>query len=145
MLVEAAFAKAALPLAIVDVPWEETGWESGPLKALNPLGQVPTLVLPDGAVMTESAAILLHLTEIAPHADLAPAPGDPSRPHFLRWLQFLVGAIYPTSLTATARNAGCPARRTRARRFPRQTSNTARPCTATSRRTLARPTSSARG
>lgn len=96
MLVEAAFAKAGLPLDIVDIDWDDTGWESGPLKALNPLGQVPTLVLPYGSVMTESAAILLYLTEIAPDARLAPTPGDPSRPHFLRWLQFLVGAVYPT-------------------------------------------------
>jgi len=96
MLVEAAFAKAGVPLAIVDVHWDDTGWESGPLKALNPLGQVPTLILPDGAVMTESAAILLHLTEIAPGAGLAPPVGDPTRPQFLRWLQFLVSAVYPT-------------------------------------------------
>lgn len=96
MLVEAAFAKAAMPLEIIDIDWEETGWDSEVLKSLNPLGQVPVLVLLDGVVMTESAAILLHLTEIAPHARLAPPPGDPSRPQFLRWLQFLVSAVYPT-------------------------------------------------
>jgi GST-like protein len=96
MLVEAAFAKADLPLDIVDVNWDDTGWDSGPLKALNPLGQVPVLVLPDGAVLTESAAILLHLTEIAPDADLAPPIGDAVRPQFLRWLQFLASTVYPT-------------------------------------------------
>ncbi len=36
--------------------------------SLNPLGQVPTLVLPDGRVMTESAAIILHLADQAPQA-----------------------------------------------------------------------------
>lgn len=96
MLVEAAFAKAGIPLEIVDIPWDDTGWASGPLTALNPLGQVPTLILADGSVMTESAAILLHLTEMSPQAALAPTTGDPLRPQFLRWLQFLVGAIYPT-------------------------------------------------
>jgi len=96
MLVEAAFAKAALPLDIVDIDWDDTGWDSARLKALNPLGQVPVLVLPDGSVMTESAAILMYLTEIAPQAALAPAIGDPTRPQFLRWLQFLVSAVYPT-------------------------------------------------
>lgn len=96
MLVEAAFAKAGLPIDIVDVDWDDTGWDSGPLKALNPLGQVPVLVLPDGAVMTESAAILMYLTEIAPGADLAPPVGDAARPQFLRWLQFLVSTVYPT-------------------------------------------------
>ena len=96
MLVEAAFARAGLPLDIVDIDWDDTGWDSEALKALNPLGQVPVLVLPDGSVMTESAAILMHVSEIAPHAALAPTLGDPTRPHFLRWLQFLVSAVYPT-------------------------------------------------
>jgi len=96
MLVEAAFAKASLPLDIIDVNWDETGWDSGPLRALNPLGQAPVLILPDGAVMTESAAIVLHVSEIAPDAGLAPPAGDAARPQFLRWLQLLVSTIYPT-------------------------------------------------
>ena len=40
-------------------------WEPGPgldeLRTVNPLAQIPTLVLPDGGVLTESAAILIHL------------------------------------------------------------------------------------
>jgi len=40
--------------------WEE-GAGQNELKRLNPLMQVPTLVVPDGAVLTESAAILIHL------------------------------------------------------------------------------------
>lgn len=66
--------------------------------ALNPLGQIPTLVLPDGTVMTESAAMLLHLTEAFPDAALAPAPNDAERPVFLRWLQFLAANVYPAVL-----------------------------------------------
>jgi len=42
------------------------------LKALNPLGLVPTVVLPDGSVMTESAAILMHLDEAFPESGLLP-------------------------------------------------------------------------
>jgi len=66
------------------------------LSAINPLAQLPTLLLPDGGVMTESAAITLHLAEIAKGESLAPAPADPPRPKFLRWLIFLVANIYPT-------------------------------------------------
>ena len=33
------------------------------LAMINPLAQVPTLVLPDGRVLTESAAITLHLAD----------------------------------------------------------------------------------
>jgi GST-like protein len=57
---------------------------------------VPTLLLPDGRVMTESAAIILHIADAAPQAGLAPAAMDPARPMFLRWLAFIVAAIYPT-------------------------------------------------
>ena len=79
-----------------DIAWDDVGPNSERLAALNPLGQVPTLVLPDGAVMSESAAMLLHLAETAPRAKLAPPPGDPQRAQFLRWLAFLVAALYPT-------------------------------------------------
>ena len=33
--------------------------------AVNPLGQIPTLVLDDGTVLSESAAILIHLGTVA--------------------------------------------------------------------------------
>jgi len=69
--------------------------------ALNPLAQIPTLVLPDGTVMTESAAMLLHLTESFPAAGLAPAAGSPERPLFLRWLIFLATNMYPAELRDT--------------------------------------------
>jgi GST-like protein len=96
LIVEAAYALAGAPLEIEDLAWEEVGPESRRLAPLNPLGQVPTLVLPDGSVMTESAAILLELAERAPRARLAPPPGAPQRAKFLRWLVFLVAAVYPT-------------------------------------------------
>jgi len=41
---------------------------------LNPQGRVPTLVL-DGQVLTESAAIAMHLADLYPQANLAPALG----------------------------------------------------------------------
>jgi GST-like protein len=96
MIVEAAFARAGLPVEFVDLAWDDVGWESRTLAPLNPLGQVPTLLLPDGTVMTESAAIVLLLAEQSPAAGLAPAVGHPQRAAFLRWLLFLVSAVYPT-------------------------------------------------
>jgi len=66
------------------------------LLAVNPLAQIPTLILRDGAVMTESAAITLYLAEQFPHASLAPAPGDAARAPFLRRLIWLVANVYPT-------------------------------------------------
>jgi GST-like protein len=66
------------------------------LRPLNPLTQVPVLVLPDGQVMTESAAITLHLADLTGRDDLVPGPAAPERAAFLRWLVFLVANVYPT-------------------------------------------------
>ena len=61
---------------------------------VNPMEQVPALVLPDGELMTESAAILVHLADSHPAARLAPAVDDPRRPSFLRWMTFVAAQIY---------------------------------------------------
>jgi GST-like protein len=66
------------------------------LAAVNPLAQVPTLVLANGQVLTESAAITLYLADLTGRDDLVPPPGAPERIDFLRWLVFLVANIYPT-------------------------------------------------
>ena len=66
------------------------------LRSFNPVAQVPTLILPDGSVMTESAAITLHLADVSGSDSLVPGAADPARPRFLRWLIFLVANIYPT-------------------------------------------------
>jgi len=47
------------------------------LKDFNPLAQIPTLVLDDGSVLSESAAILLHLGLTNPQSGLIDS--DPSR------------------------------------------------------------------
>jgi GST-like protein len=66
------------------------------LQSVNPLGQIPTLVLEDGSIMTESAAITLFLADLTGWDDLVPAPAHPARGSFLRWLVFIVANIYPT-------------------------------------------------
>jgi GST-like protein len=96
MIVEAALALSGLPYEVEMIPYVEPGPQRDRLLTLNPLGQVPTLLLPDGRIMTESAAIILHLQDEAPEGGLAPGPRDPARPMFLRWLGFIVAAIYPT-------------------------------------------------
>ncbi|MBQ0932146.1 glutathione S-transferase family protein [Ideonella alba] len=74
-------------------------WEPGEgldaLRRINPLGQVPTLQLPDGTVLSESAAILIHLGLQFPAAGLLPA--DPGRrAQTLRGLVFIAANCYPT-------------------------------------------------
>lgn len=96
MIVEAAFGFTKLPLKIQNIEWSDLGWDSRTLKAINPLGQVPTLVMPDGAVLTESAAMILHLADRVKTFPLVPAATSPNRAAFLRWLIFIAAAVYPT-------------------------------------------------
>ena len=71
------------------------------LKTINPMMQVPTLVVGGddedrgGLVLTESAAILIGLADLHPQSGLAPAPADPARASFLRWMTYVPGQIYP--------------------------------------------------
>ena len=64
------------------------------LRKLNPLAQIPTLLLPGGTVMTESAAILIHLgLEHPTHRLLPERPDD--RAVALRGLVFVAANCYP--------------------------------------------------
>jgi GST-like protein len=63
---------------------------------VNPVMQVPTLVLEEGRVMTESAAITLYLADLTGRDDLVPGGSAPERAEFLRWLVFFVANVYPT-------------------------------------------------
>lgn len=61
---------------------------------VNPLAQLPTLLLEDGQVMTESAAITLFLADRL-HSDLlVPGPDAPERAAYLRWQIWLVANVY---------------------------------------------------
>ena len=95
-IVECAFALAGIPLDYEEVDYAAGSPTREKLLAVNPLGQVPALVLPDGSVMTESLAILHYVNDRAPKAGLIPAKGDPSREAFYRWAVFIVAALYPT-------------------------------------------------
>lgn len=68
--------------------------QSEAYRTLNPMGQIPLLLLPDGTAMTESAAMVLHLVERFPEAELAPPAGSTGRAAFDRWLVFLAVNVY---------------------------------------------------
>jgi GST-like protein len=94
--VEAALTLIGAPFEVVEAAtFDPEASDSGDrVLAANPLRQVPALILPSGEVMTESAAILIHLAERHPEAGLAPGPDDPARAAFLRWMSFVSSAIY---------------------------------------------------
>lgn len=66
------------------------------VNSVNPVGQVPALLLPNDDVMTESAAILIYLGDLHPEAGLAPRSDAPERAEYLRWLLFLASGLYST-------------------------------------------------
>ncbi|KHL26224.1 hypothetical protein PK98_07000 [Croceibacterium mercuriale] len=94
-IVEIMLALAGEPYDFVDVTgFDRPGAARDRLRAINPLAQVPTLVLEDGLVLTESAAIALWLA--GRHPELAPAAGSADHARFLRLLVWYVANVYPT-------------------------------------------------
>ncbi len=63
------------------------------LLTINPLGQIPTLVMPEGTVLTESAAILIHLGLEHPASGLLPAAAA-ARAQTLRGLVWIAANCY---------------------------------------------------
>ena len=63
------------------------------LRRINPLGQIPTLVLPDGKVMSESAAILIHLGLVSAPGVLLPAD-EAARAQAIRGLVYIPANCY---------------------------------------------------
>ncbi len=97
--VEMALAEIGAPVELRDVKLEGDHQLRAEYRAINPMGRLPTLVLPaqggDGTVMTESLAILVTLADRHPEAGLLPPPGDPGRATALRWMALLAGEFYP--------------------------------------------------
>lgn len=92
--VHAALTLIGLPFGTVDIaPWQGEA-ERSRLDGVNPMRQVPALVLPSGELITESAAILIWLGDRHPEAGLCPPPGDPLRAQYLRWMVYVSAAIY---------------------------------------------------
>jgi GST-like protein len=92
---EAALAEAGAPYKLELVSLERHEQKQPAFLAINPSGKVPALKLPDGAIVTESLAILLTIADRFPAAKLLPDAGSDARAQALRWLAFMAGEIYP--------------------------------------------------
>lgn len=93
--VEMALAEIGAPVELRDVPLSSDSQLATEYRRLNPMGRVPTLLLPDGTVMTETLAILPHLADAHPDAALLPPPGSPDRARVLRWMMLAGAEGYP--------------------------------------------------
>jgi len=92
---ELALAIIGADVDLVDVPLDRSAQHDDAYRKVNPQQKLPTLVTPDGEVLTESAAILITLAERFPAAGLLPPAGSAERALALRWLLFIATEIYP--------------------------------------------------
>jgi glutathione S-transferase len=89
--------EAGAPYRIVPIDFAKGENRTPAFLAINPMGKLPTIVH-RGMVVTETAAIIAYLADAFPAAGLAPAPGDPLRGPYYRWLFFGAGCIEPALL-----------------------------------------------
>lgn len=92
--VDAALHVCGVPFETVEAaPWTDSPGRER-LKAANPLVQIPTLQGAGGELLTETAAILIHLG--LTHASAALLPADAAtRAAHLRGLVYLAANVYP--------------------------------------------------
>ena len=90
---EAALEIAGLTYRTVEAAsWQpSTGLDE--LKRVNPIAQIPTLVLDDGSILTESAAILIHLGLAHPQGALISSELGP-RAQQIRGLVYIAANCY---------------------------------------------------
>lgn len=96
--VHATLEAAGAEYRLVEVEGKSARQRTREFLKLSPLGQVPVIELPDGTVMTESAAIVIHLADTLAPGKLAPDAASPDRPAFLRWLVFMAVNLYGADL-----------------------------------------------
>jgi GST-like protein len=93
--VEAALAEADATYELRTVSLKENAQRSPDFLAVNPMGKMPALQLPEGGVVTESLAILVMIAERFPGAHLLPPQASFARAQALRWLAFMATELYP--------------------------------------------------
>ncbi len=86
--IKAALTEAGAPFEEVEITTSKKQHLTEEYRQINPRQQVPSLMLPDGSIMTEGPAILLHIADAHPEAGLAPPPGTSERAQHDRWLIF---------------------------------------------------------
>ena len=96
--VEAALAKAGATFTYVEVDTANDAHFKPDFVKLNPMRQVPAMTLPDSTLMTESAAMVMHIAHVFPEANLAPKPGTSGHAAFMRWMLFMAVNLYEADL-----------------------------------------------
>jgi glutathione S-transferase len=76
--------------------------------AVTGKGQVPALTTRDGSLLTENAAVLQYIADLAPASNLAPPPASRARYDLQQWLSY-IGTELHKLVFATLYNPHAPA------------------------------------
>ncbi len=96
--VKAALTEAGAPFEQVEITTSKKQHLTEEYRQINPRQQVPSLMLPDGSIMTEGPTILMHIADAHPGVRLAPPPGTSERAQHDRWLIFFAVNVYEGEL-----------------------------------------------
>ncbi|HUN45370.1 MAG TPA: glutathione transferase GstA [Stellaceae bacterium] len=86
-------AGLAADLVQVDLKAKTTK-TGGDFRSINPKGQVPTLELDDGDVLTEGPVIVQYIADRKPESKLAPAAGTKERYRLQEWLNYITSEMH---------------------------------------------------
>jgi len=90
-----ALLEAGLPYDLVKVDLRAKKLENGDdFLQVNPKGQVPTLVLDSGEIVTEGPVIVQMIADQAAARNLAPARDSAERYKLLEWLNFITTELH---------------------------------------------------
>jgi glutathione S-transferase len=82
----------------VDIRKKTIRGDGGDFWAVTSKGAVPALVLDDGEVLTENAAVLQYIADLQPESGLAPPAGTRDRYRLQEWLSFVSSEIHKAYL-----------------------------------------------
>lgn len=92
--IHAALEEIGASYELVEIATSKGQQKTEAYRKINPRQQVPSLLLPEGQVVSEGPAILMHLTDAHPESNLAPACGSVERSQINRWLLYFSANVY---------------------------------------------------
>ncbi|MCC6469536.1 MAG: glutathione S-transferase family protein [Alphaproteobacteria bacterium] len=87
--------RVGVTMKLLDIPFEHRPWASShgaALRAVNPVGRVPALILDDGETLIDSTMILDYVDELAGPERALTSPRGPARRRVNRLVALAVGA-----------------------------------------------------
>jgi len=90
-----ALREAGIPFDLIKVSHHTHKTPDGvDLNEINSKGYVPALVLDNGELLTENAALLPYIADLEPAAHLAPPNGTLERYRLVEWLAFINSEVH---------------------------------------------------